>query len=59
MDQQASIKTPGQIAYEADVAARPYYDDGGRRKDWADLCPTGKATWERNPTSRFKTEVAA
>lgn len=40
-------KTPGQLAYEADVAARPKYHDGTPRRPWADLCPIARWSWER------------
>lgn len=47
-------KTPGEIAYEADVAARPFYDDGTRRKRWHELNDQTRQSWERNPTPRWE-----
>lgn len=45
-------KTPGQLAYEADVAARPTYDDHSPRKAWDQLCEVCQWSWHRNPTPR-------
>lgn len=45
-------KSPGQIAYESDCEIEPNYLDGARRKEWDDLPPEAKASWERNPTVR-------
>ena len=45
-------QSPGQIAYERDLAAQPSYDGGARRKGWNQLCDVAKASWERNPTDR-------
>lgn len=45
-------KTPGQLAYEADVALRPTYDKGEPRKLWDALGPLERSTWEKNPTPR-------
>lgn len=47
-----SRKTPGQLAYEADCAARPVYHDGTTRKPWGDLGDVEQWSWERNPTPR-------
>lgn len=44
--------TPGQIAYEIDVAKTPTYEDCSKRKTWAQLGDAERATWERNPTAR-------
>lgn len=52
-------KTPGQIAYETDVAQMPFYHDGGTRKTWSQLRDYEQATWEKNPTPRFKFWVEA
>ncbi len=49
---EVMIKTPGQIAYEADVALMPLYHDGARRKSWDQLRDYEQATWEKNPTPR-------
>jgi hypothetical protein len=51
--------TPGQIAYEKDVLARPFYNDGARRKAWAQLGEIEQLSWERNPTPRFASLQAA
>ena len=48
-------KSPGQIAYEADLARHPLYDDGSSRPSWdalARIFPEALATWERNSTPR-------
>lgn len=45
-------KTRGQVAYEADCAARAAYDDGSKRKAWAQLGAVERLSWERNPTAR-------
>lgn len=44
--------SPGRAAYEADVAARPAYDDGTPRKGWERLCDAAKWSWERDPRPR-------
>ena len=41
------MKGPGQIAYEADVSARPNYHDGSRRKTWDELGDVEKWSWTR------------
>ncbi len=46
------IKSPGRIAYEADVASQPTYHDGGQRKTWGQLGDIERLSWERNPTPR-------
>lgn len=46
------IKSPGHIAYEADLAAQPVYHDGGKRKTWEQLAELERLSWERNPTPR-------
>lgn len=48
--------TPGRTAYEADVRARPTYDDGSPRPTWDQLCEVAKWSWERNPTPRWTME---
>lgn len=45
-------KTLGQIAYDADVAARPRYDDGTPRRRWEQLPQVAQWSWERNPIPR-------
>ena len=50
--------TPGQRAYEQDVAARPFYEDGTRRKTWAQLGEVEHLSWERSPTPRWFTQPA-
>ncbi len=44
--------TPGQLAYEADVRARPLYHDGTPRRTWHELGTVERWSWERNPTDR-------
>lgn len=46
-------RTPGQIAYEEDVAARPLYDDGTPRKPWCELPDEAKRSWDLSPTARY------
>jgi hypothetical protein len=48
------MKTPGQLAYETELRARPRYDDGGQRKTWDQLPEIAKWSWERNPTPRWQ-----
>lgn len=45
-------KTPGQIAYEADLALCPRYPDGAPRRTWTQLDTLARSTWEKNPTPR-------
>lgn len=45
-------KTPGQIAYEAEVAKWPNHYDGAPRRAWGALPDWIRVTWERNPTPR-------
>lgn len=54
LDQWAAdcSKSAGQLAYEADVTARPRYDDGTARKRWTELCEVARYSWDRNPTPR-------
>ena len=47
-------KSPGQLAHEADVAARPTYPDGSLRRSWEQLESVIRDGWERNPTPRFR-----
>ena len=47
-------KTPGQLAYEADVRACPAYHDGTPRSSWEGLSDIARWSWERNPTPRYK-----
>jgi hypothetical protein len=44
--------TPGQMAYEIDVANTPTYPDGAPRVSWAQLGAVERSTWEDNPTPR-------
>ena len=46
-------RTPGQIAYEAELLVRPNYDDGRPRRSWDQLPDDIKRSWEKNPTPRF------
>lgn len=41
-------KSAGQLAYEADVAARPIYHDGTSRKTWAQLSDIARWSWTRD-----------
>ena len=41
--------TPGQRAYESDVAERPVYHDGTPRRTWEQLHPVARWSWERSP----------
>jgi hypothetical protein len=47
-----SIKTPGQIAYEQDVALLPTHHNGDAREPWAKLSAIVRESWERDPTPR-------
>jgi hypothetical protein len=40
-------KTPGQIAYESEIAQRPFYPDGASRPSGEQLRPIAKWSWER------------
>lgn len=45
--------SPGQVAYEQDVAAHPrYHANGAVRPTWAQLSEIARWSWERNPTPR-------
>lgn len=46
--------TPGQRAYESEIAVKPFYNDGGARKPWSKLDSLERSTWEKNPTPRWK-----
>lgn len=48
-----SNKTPGQIAYEQDVALMPTYDDGGVRRSWFEIKASARMSWERKPFPRL------
>ena len=48
-----SARTAGRAAYEADVAAQPFYPDGAPRKPWERLSDIARDAWERNPTPRW------
>jgi hypothetical protein len=45
-------KTPGQLAYEADLANRRTYADGSLRPCWENLNKYAKMSWEANPTPK-------
>ena len=49
---RSEAKSPGQVAYERDVAREPLYHDGTPRSTWAGLDDTARESWERNPTVR-------
>jgi hypothetical protein len=46
------MKTQGQIAYEAELDAKPLYHDGTPRRPWEQIDDVCKLSWERNPTPR-------
>lgn len=46
-------KTLGQLAYEAEVAAKPVCHDGTPRRAWANLPEYARASWERKPEPRY------
>lgn len=50
--------TPGQAAYERELAAQPTYPDGTPRQQWSQLKPWAQQSWERDPTARIVTEDA-
>ncbi len=50
----ARFQTPGQIAYETELLARPSYDDGSPRNTWDQLDDLTRSTWEKNPTPRWE-----
>lgn len=47
------MRTPGQVAYEAELAVKPSYHDGTLRRTWAQLSAIARWSWERNPTPRW------
>lgn len=49
-----AAKSPGQIAYEADLDAKPHYFDGRVRPEWHDLTPTARKSWEMNHTLHLR-----
>lgn len=51
-------KSPGQLAYERDLAVQPNYEDGARRRSWDRLGEVAKDSWERNPTDRKALAIA-
>jgi len=46
-------KTPGQVAYEAELKVVPTYHDSQQRKSWSQLGEVERWSWERNPTPRW------
>ncbi len=44
-------KSPGQIAYEADVAMTPRYHDNSSRPPWGKLSEIARWSWERKLTA--------
>jgi hypothetical protein len=48
----ATIRTRGQIVYDADCERQPLYHDGTTRRTWHDLSEVERWSWERNPTPR-------
>ena len=49
---RSETKSPGQVAYERDVAREPFYHDGTPRSIWSKLSDIARDSWERNPTAR-------
>ena len=46
-------KSPGQLAYERELAVVPYYPGTGEcRPQWGQLPDYVRESWERNPTDR-------
>jgi hypothetical protein len=45
--------TPGQSAYERDLAQQPSYHDDSKRPTWDKLGAIARWSWERNPTDRI------
>lgn len=52
MNMTDTFKSPGQIAYETELAAWPLYHDGAKRRTWDRLGEIERLSWERNPTPR-------
>lgn len=50
----SQAKSPGQIAYEADVAVKPNYHDGSKRRPWRTLDESTQHSWERCPKPRWE-----
>jgi|AVFP01.1.fsa_nt_gi hypothetical protein len=48
----ANAKTPGQLAYEAELVYAPTYPCGRPRIAWDDLPQYAKKAWEEDPTPR-------
>lgn len=46
-------KSPGQLAYEAEVVTVPTYHDGSPRRPWHRLGDAAQCSWERDPRPRF------
>lgn len=51
-------KSPGQLAYERDLAVQPNYEDGAQRAGWERLGDVAKDSWDRNPTDRKELQMA-
>lgn len=49
-------KTPGRIAYEAEVAEYPHYHNGKPRRTWDMLPALAKQSWEKDPRPRVMCE---
>lgn len=47
------MRSPGQVAYEADCAAAPLYHDGRHRPPWSTLDGPVRSNWERYPSPRW------
>jgi len=54
----ATVKTPGQLAYERDLEHEPNYNFANHGTDaprpaWHELSEVARWSWEKNPTDRF------
>lgn len=45
-------KMTGKEAYEEDCRRKPCYDNGGKRKEWDELCPIFQRQWNEKPVPR-------
>lgn len=51
----APEKSPGQLAYEADLLICPAYADGLPRRTWEQIGDAAREAWEEHPTPRTHT----
>lgn len=54
-----SAKSPGQIAYEADLEKRPVYHSGEVRPSWDQLPAYARENWDRIEGRNAQVEEAA